>query len=82
MRRIGAAVGAGAGAGSVYVQGRDDLELARETELTILASAPLSSHVPLLSGRERLGGSNGRPTLLGTTAPQPDENSVKRFVLW
>jgi outer membrane lipoprotein SlyB len=37
---IGGAVRAGAGAGSVYVQGRDDLELARGTEVTILASAP------------------------------------------
>jgi YmgG-like glycine-zipper protein len=37
---IGAIVGAGGGAGSVYVQGRDDLELARGTELTIRASAP------------------------------------------
>jgi hypothetical protein len=37
---IGAIIGAGGGAGSVYVQGRDDLDLARGTELTIRASAP------------------------------------------
>ena len=37
---IGAIVGAGGGAGSVYVQGRDDLDLARGTELTIRASRP------------------------------------------
>ena len=37
---IGAIVGAGGGAGSVYVQGRDDLDLARGTELTIRASSP------------------------------------------
>jgi len=44
---IGAAVGAGTGAGSVFVQGRDDLDLARGTEFTIRASAP--------AGRERPG---------------------------
>ncbi|HKO95627.1 MAG TPA: YMGG-like glycine zipper-containing protein [Pyrinomonadaceae bacterium] len=37
---IGAIVGAGGGAGSVYVQGRDDLELAAGSEVTIRASAP------------------------------------------
>jgi hypothetical protein len=37
---IGAIVGAAGGAGSVYVQGRDDLDLARGTEFTIRASAP------------------------------------------
>lgn len=37
---IGAIVGAGGGAGSVYVQGRDDLQLARGTELTIRATGP------------------------------------------
>jgi hypothetical protein len=37
---IGAIVGAGGGAGSVYVQGRDDLELARGSEITIRASSP------------------------------------------
>ena len=37
---IGAILGAGGGAGSVYVQGRDDLELAAGTELTIRASGP------------------------------------------
>jgi len=37
---IGAAVGAGTGAGSVYVQGRDDVELARGAEFNIVASAP------------------------------------------
>ncbi len=35
---IGAVIGAGGGAGSVYVQGRDDLELARGTEVTIQAT--------------------------------------------
>jgi len=37
---IGAAVGAGTGAGSVFVQGRDDLDLASGTEFTIRATAP------------------------------------------
>jgi hypothetical protein len=37
---IGAAVGAAGGAGSVYIQGRDDLELTRGTELTIRARTP------------------------------------------
>ncbi|HYN86039.1 MAG TPA: YMGG-like glycine zipper-containing protein [Pyrinomonadaceae bacterium] len=37
---IGAVIGAAGGAGSVYVQGRDDLELQSGTELTIRASAP------------------------------------------
>ena len=37
---IGAIIGAGGGAGSVYIQGRDDLDLARGTEITIRASAP------------------------------------------
>ena len=37
---VGAAVGGSAGAGSVYIQGRDDLELASGTEFTIRASAP------------------------------------------
>jgi hypothetical protein len=37
---IGAIVGAGGGAGSVYVQGRQDLDLARGTELTIRATGP------------------------------------------
>ena len=36
---IGAVVGAAGGAGSVYVQGKDNLELPRGTELTIRASA-------------------------------------------
>jgi len=40
---IGAVVGAGGGAGSVYVQGRDDLDLARGSELTIRAGAPAST---------------------------------------
>jgi len=40
---IGAIVGAGGGAGSVYVQGRDDLELARGTELTVRAGAPANT---------------------------------------
>lgn len=37
---IGAIVGAGGGAGSVYVQGRDDLDLARGSELTIRVTGP------------------------------------------
>jgi hypothetical protein len=37
---IGAVVGAAGGAGSVYVQGKDNLELPTGTELTIRASAP------------------------------------------
>ncbi len=37
---IGAVVGAAGGAGSVYVTGKDNLELPSGTELTILASAP------------------------------------------
>jgi hypothetical protein len=37
---IGAIVGAGAGTGSVYVTGRDELELNSGTEVTINASAP------------------------------------------
>lgn len=37
---IGAVLGGGAGAGSVYVQGRDDLELMSGSELTIRAIAP------------------------------------------
>ena len=37
---IGAVVGAAGGVGSVYVQGKDNLELSRGTELTIRASAP------------------------------------------
>jgi hypothetical protein len=37
---IGAAVGAGTGVGSVYVQGRDDLELPSGSEFTIRASSP------------------------------------------
>ena len=37
---IGAVVGASAGAGSVYVQGRNDLELTAGTELTVRATGP------------------------------------------
>lgn len=37
---IGAIIGAAGGAGSVYVQGRDDLELERGAEFTIRAAAP------------------------------------------
>jgi YmgG-like glycine-zipper protein len=37
---IGAIVGAGGGAGSVYAQGRNDLELPSGTEITIRASGP------------------------------------------
>lgn len=38
---IGAGVGAGVGGGSVYVQGRDDLNLMSGTEIVIRASAPV-----------------------------------------
>jgi hypothetical protein len=37
---IGAILGAGGGAGSVYAQGRDELELRRGTEVTIRTSGP------------------------------------------
>ena len=37
---IGGIIGAAGGAGSVYVQGKDNLELPRGTELTIRSSAP------------------------------------------
>jgi YmgG-like glycine-zipper protein len=37
---IGAVVGAAGGAGSVYVQGKDSLDLPKGTELTIRANAP------------------------------------------
>jgi hypothetical protein len=37
---IRAILGAGGGAGSVYVQGRDDLELRRGTEVTIRTTGP------------------------------------------
>lgn len=37
---IGGIIGAAGGAGSVYVQGKDDLDLPNGTELTIRASAP------------------------------------------
>jgi hypothetical protein len=37
---IGGIVGAGGGAGSVYAQGRNDLELMSGSEVTILSSAP------------------------------------------
>jgi hypothetical protein len=37
---IGAIIGAAGGAGSVYVEGKDDLELPKGTELTIRSSAP------------------------------------------
>jgi hypothetical protein len=37
---IGAIIGAAGGAGSVYVQGRDDLELLTGSEVTVRASAP------------------------------------------
>ena len=37
---IGGIIGAAGGAGSVYVQGKDDLELPNGTELTVRASAP------------------------------------------
>jgi hypothetical protein len=35
-------IGAGAGAGSVYVQGRNDLELNTGTEVTVRSSGPNS----------------------------------------
>ena len=37
---IGGVIGAAGGAGSVYVQGKDDIELRSGTEITIRASAP------------------------------------------
>lgn len=37
---IGGIIGAAGGAGSIYVQGKDNLELLRGTELTIRSSAP------------------------------------------
>jgi hypothetical protein len=37
---IGGVIGAAGGAGSVYVQGKDDIELPSGTEITIRASAP------------------------------------------
>ncbi|HKG14608.1 MAG TPA: YMGG-like glycine zipper-containing protein, partial [Pyrinomonadaceae bacterium] len=37
---IGAVLGGGAGAGSVYVQGSEDLNLMSGTEVTVRASAP------------------------------------------
>lgn len=37
---IGAVLGAGGGAGSVYAQGRNDLDLVSGTEVTVRASAP------------------------------------------
>ena len=37
---IGGIIGAAGGAGSVYVQGKDDLDLPNGTELTVRASAP------------------------------------------
>src|SRR5262249_11925795 len=40
---ICAIVGAGGGAGSVYIQGKNDLDLAPGTELVVRASAPNSS---------------------------------------
>ncbi|HKP36640.1 MAG TPA: YMGG-like glycine zipper-containing protein [Pyrinomonadaceae bacterium] len=40
---IGAIIGAGGGAGSVYVQGRNDLELARGTEIAIRSGAPINT---------------------------------------
>ncbi|NOT49352.1 MAG: glycine zipper family protein [Acidobacteria bacterium] len=39
---VGAAVGAGTGVGSVYIQGRDDLELMTGAEFTIRSSGPNS----------------------------------------
>ena len=40
---IGAILGAGTGAGSVYVEGRNDLDLASGSEITIRASAPANT---------------------------------------
>jgi hypothetical protein len=37
---IGAVIGVGAGAGSVYVQGRQDLKLNAGTEIAIRATSP------------------------------------------
>lgn len=39
---IGAIIGASGGAGSVYVEGRNDLELGRGTEIVIRAGAPVN----------------------------------------
>jgi hypothetical protein len=39
---IGAIIGASGGAGSVYVEGRNDLELTRGTEIVIRAGAPVN----------------------------------------
>ncbi len=38
---IGAIIGGSAGAGSVYVQGRDDLELKAGSAITVQASSPI-----------------------------------------
>jgi hypothetical protein len=48
---IGAAIGAGGGAGTVIVQGRDQLDLPRDTELTITSS--LSSSQGTSTSRQR-----------------------------
>jgi len=40
---IGAIIGAGGGAGSVYAQGRNDLELSRGSEITVRATGPSSN---------------------------------------
>jgi YMGG-like Gly-zipper len=48
---IGAAIGAGGGAGTVIAQGRDQLELARDTEFTIIAGA--AAQGTERAGRER-----------------------------
>jgi len=38
---IGAVIGGSAGAGSVYVQGKDDLELRRGSSITVQSSSPI-----------------------------------------
>ena len=44
---IGAAIGAGGGAGTVIAQGRDQLELARGTEFTIIAGPGVNERAGL-----------------------------------
>lgn len=48
---IGAAVGAGGGAGTVMIEGRDRLELARGTQVTLISAAP--GRVRAVPGEQR-----------------------------
>ncbi len=43
---IGAVIGGGAGAGSVVIQGRDDLQLQKGSTITILSSSPIAQSQP------------------------------------